>query len=114
MNAYALIFLFGWATGSFTSRPEIRSSFQSIATANGDWDARGALHFLHRTGAASGPAFLFIHDLRVGANASDWSAALGELASLYDVYAPDLVGYGRSVRRAAERGRHATPPDVRP
>jgi pimeloyl-ACP methyl ester carboxylesterase len=49
--------------------------------------------------AGSGPPLLLVHGL--GSNAlQDWGRLLAPLARRYHVYAPDLVGFGRSERPA--------------
>ncbi len=48
----------------------------------------------HYLRAGSGPPVVLLHG--GASDATDWLATMGALASRYSLYAPDLIGYGRS------------------
>src|SRR5574340_130013 len=57
----------------------------------------GAIHY---AAAGRGEPLLLLHDLRAGASAYDYRKVFAPLAPRYRVFAPDLLGYGRSGRPA--------------
>lgn len=57
----------------------------------------GAIHY---SATGRGEPLLLLHDLRPGASAYDYRKVFEPLAHHYRVFAPDLLGYGRSGRPA--------------
>ncbi len=55
---------------------------------------------IHYTARGRGEPMLLLHDLRPGSSAYEYRQVFAPLATRYRVFAPDLLGYGRSGRPA--------------
>src|SRR5262245_55038151 len=76
----------GQATSDLAGLREERVEFEGIPVA------------VYRGGA--GPPLLLIHGSGPGASSSgNWRAVIGPLAQGFEIYAMDLVGFGRSGRK---------------
>ncbi len=67
--------------------------------------SRGQMIY-HESGAATGAAIVFIHNVGVGASSYEWSKVYPAFAERHRVLVPDLLGFGESERPKAKLTAH--------